>query len=541
MEELMAEDYDCIVLGAGMAGVTAARELKSAGKKVLLLEASGMAGGRMRSKEDFVLTNDGSAVRPGFPVEEGADWIHVEDDGSYELFWKEIRRHGFKGEEFPKSDHNRVAFPDWVPPFTAADAFLRSAGLQKMAQRDNGLFGKIRDFDLSGEDLPAGQFVAGLGYKGKALSMAYYSISAHTPGFLDTHPQAPFPPAADDISVAGLKVDRIPQQLRYQTSEFEMRTGKNEICGYNRLPQAIVEQFTRVEPGQTPGTVLYNQEVVKVEANGNGVRVRTNQNRGGFTAASVICTFSVGVLNPISGLGEAIFGPQFLPPAKRDALQIVKMGKITKFMMQFKEWVWRPARPGFEMGVVSHAEGAARREPRTFFCSFPTQKNGPYILAGLFMGVDQVILENIPDDRQAAEFVFRVIERLYNDTPSRPWSMEDKLVWRTLPDGTRMPNVYRKDWGQDAWTRGGNSYISYAPGRTIAEITGAREALKSPLETLPVFWAGEATAPAYRKHYQPLSVHGAFISGMTVAEDVIWYLNNPGQDFTQHYRQKYKL
>ena len=77
--------------------------------------------------------------------------------------------------------------------------------------------------------------------------------------------------------------------------------------------------------------------------------------------------------------------------------------------------------------------------------------------------------------------------------------------------------------------------------RTIAEIRGAREALKNPLETLPVFWAGEATAPAYRPHYQPLSVHGAFISGMTVAQDVAWYLNNPGQDFAQFYRQKYNV
>ena len=55
----MPENYDCIVLGAGMAGVTAARELKDAGKKVLLLEASSKPGGRMRSKEDFVLTDDG--------------------------------------------------------------------------------------------------------------------------------------------------------------------------------------------------------------------------------------------------------------------------------------------------------------------------------------------------------------------------------------------------------------------------------------------------------------------------------------------------
>ena len=102
-----------------------------------------------------------------------------------------------------------------------------------------------------------------------------------------------------------------------------------------------------------------------------------------------------------------------------------------------------------------------------------------------------------------------------------------------------MPNVYRKNWGDDPWARGGNSYLSYLPGRTIAEIRGAREALKSPLATLPVFWAGEATAPAYHRKCQPLAVHGAFMSGLRAAEDVSWFLNNPNQDFPKFYREKY--
>lgn len=52
----MSEHFDCIVLGAGIAGVTAAREMKNKGKKVLILEATKQVGGRMRSNEDFVLT-----------------------------------------------------------------------------------------------------------------------------------------------------------------------------------------------------------------------------------------------------------------------------------------------------------------------------------------------------------------------------------------------------------------------------------------------------------------------------------------------------
>ena len=52
---------------------------------------------------------------------------------------------------------------------------------------------------------------------------------------------------------------------------------------------------------------------------------------------------------------------------------------------------------------------------------------------------------------------------------------------------------------------------------------------------------GEATAPAYDSNYQPLSVHGAFISGVKVAEDVHKYLDlaaNADQ-FRNYYQQRY--
>ena len=55
--------FDCIVVGAGLAGLSAVRELEKSGRSVLLLEASDAVGGRVKS--DFI---DGFICDRGFQV-----------------------------------------------------------------------------------------------------------------------------------------------------------------------------------------------------------------------------------------------------------------------------------------------------------------------------------------------------------------------------------------------------------------------------------------------------------------------------------------
>jgi monoamine oxidase len=55
-----------IVIGAGIAGLTAAHDLQSAGEAVLVLEARDRIGGRVWTNHSFA----------GIPVEFGAEFIH---------------------------------------------------------------------------------------------------------------------------------------------------------------------------------------------------------------------------------------------------------------------------------------------------------------------------------------------------------------------------------------------------------------------------------------------------------------------------------
>jgi NAD(P)-binding Rossmann-like domain/Flavin containing amine oxidoreductase len=59
----MSEDFDCLIVGAGLSGLTAARHLQSAGLSVLVIESSDRPGGRVKS--DVI---DGFTLDHGFQV-----------------------------------------------------------------------------------------------------------------------------------------------------------------------------------------------------------------------------------------------------------------------------------------------------------------------------------------------------------------------------------------------------------------------------------------------------------------------------------------
>jgi hypothetical protein len=62
-------NFDCIVIGAGLAGITASRDLESTGKSVLLIEASDDVGGRLRSDrlDGFILDRGFQVINPKYP------------------------------------------------------------------------------------------------------------------------------------------------------------------------------------------------------------------------------------------------------------------------------------------------------------------------------------------------------------------------------------------------------------------------------------------------------------------------------------------
>lgn len=75
----MINDYDVIVIGAGFAGLAAARELRHSGSRVAILEARSRIGGRTWLDE-----------RMGLDLELGGTWVHW----TQPHVWAELRRYG---------------------------------------------------------------------------------------------------------------------------------------------------------------------------------------------------------------------------------------------------------------------------------------------------------------------------------------------------------------------------------------------------------------------------------------------------------------
>ena len=83
-----------IVIGAGMAGLGAARDLHDTGHEVIILEASNRVGGRTYTRRDVA----------DIPIEFGAELIH----GENVVTWEHVNQLGLKTIHWKKQDDSVV-------------------------------------------------------------------------------------------------------------------------------------------------------------------------------------------------------------------------------------------------------------------------------------------------------------------------------------------------------------------------------------------------------------------------------------------------
>jgi monoamine oxidase len=277
----MPNEVDVVVIGAGVAGVTAARALTRDGHEVRVVEAGSRVGGRVCTIRDLV---EG-------PVEAGAEFVH----GNGAATWGDIRAAGLATVPVPARDSwfNLAGTTRWLPVHLCHPAVWRSFDiLWALGHR-------------TGPDVCAAEFIAERGYRGRARELAALTLTAHLPGSLD------------EVGVAGMRADGV--------LHLERGVNHRVIDGYDGLP-AHIAMGLRIDHGFRVGEVAWASD---------GVAVTAADGRT-LTARAAVTTLPHGVLRA----GTVTFEPS-LPAPKQAAIARIITGPVTKVLLAFDEPFWR--------------------------------------------------------------------------------------------------------------------------------------------------------------------------------------------------------
>ncbi len=471
---------DCLVLGAGIAGLTAAWQLNDwwrGTKKIVVLEGSDRLGGRIQTLRGVV--PGPPASNRGESIELGAEFIH-RAPGTVPL-WNYIHHFKLQTRRIPKMSGSRIFYPKH--PLFAGGRRPEAAALLWNLFQASDLYSKIdrhRGPDLAAREW-AEKYHSILNLdQGLGEDFVSMVLTGHMPGTLD------------DLSVRGFSADRLASQLK-ESDEYALINGYDSIIGAMARPLDIRRncRVTRVEYG------------LRGSSGGGGrggVTVTTDDNRV-FSARAAVCTFSIGMLRS----NQVEFSPD-LPREKKEALAIIKPGFHSKVIISFTRRFWKN-----DM-TMAHFPLRERRAGRTYFRLFNHDPDMPPTLTALMMGDDAKRLDPV-SNKEIIQAICFDLDQMF------PHAAPTIRHVRFIGD---EPQILRKAWMQDPWSLGGNSYISTdaALGPRLVRPELARTALAECSSTPGLFWAGEATALAT----QPASVHGANESGLRAAREVFRFV-----------------
>ena len=290
-------DISVIVVGAGLAGLAAAKRLIDLGAEVTVLEAKSRCGGRLYT--DYSL---------GEPFEVGAGWIH---GSSHENPIKRLAD-TVGVETFVTDDENFLVFDQ-------QGYALRDAELTET----NGKWEKILSV-IDGELELADS---------RSLAEA---IEEEFPDALSS-PEIRWALSAYTEFDKGASIENLSAAYFDEDQIFD---GSDVIVvdGFDRLLTPLIERLN----------IKLSTPVKKINFGGDGVRVSTHS--GNFEADYVVCSVPLGVLKA----KKIEFKPS-LPITYQQKINRLGFGSVTKIAIKFEAAFWDPDVQYF--GIVTEPKG----------------------------------------------------------------------------------------------------------------------------------------------------------------------------------------
>jgi monoamine oxidase len=303
---------DVIIIGAGIAGIAAARLLKAQGYNVLILEARNRIGGRIWTNNSL-----------GYPLDLGASWIHgISNNPIKQLADKfELKtlltdydaRQIFDDQGTPLSDN---AYNSLTDRYEAV--YERVLAIQEKRIDDNLS-------DISWQTALAQELISE-NFNLRELQELYFS--------LNTELEHEYGADLNELSL-----------LNFDKGEAFEGVDHLFASGYGQLIDKLVMD------SKLTSNILMNQVVKSVDySQNNSIKITTNKNV--FNALAVIVTLPLGVLKANS----VKFTPT-LPQTKQNAIKKLGFGTLNKTYFRFPNCFWIDDDDSELYNFISSAKG----------------------------------------------------------------------------------------------------------------------------------------------------------------------------------------
>ncbi len=298
-----------LIIGAGMAGLTAANALNQAGIRTVILEARDRIGGRLHT------VNVG-----GSAIDLGASWIH-DPDGNPMTAFANAAGVPYTAAD-PTNDAATINYFDAISPSNSQADIVAAFGNYNLFDQSKGQWLSMLSDQASYKDgvelfLDHQPLLAAPDQRRRAEQFIRFLFEAFDAGPWDK---------------ASLFYDVNSPINAYGGSQF----GNFPTGGYSRLAQAMASR----------SDIRLKQKVQRVQVNADGVTVYAQDSRSGaavpvqYAGSHVIVTLPLGVLKA----GSVAFDPP-LPAARQSAIANVGVGHFEKVALRFQTAFWQAGSP----------------------------------------------------------------------------------------------------------------------------------------------------------------------------------------------------
>jgi monoamine oxidase len=398
-------EYDTVVIGAGVAGLAAGRALAAAGQRVAIIEARDRIGGRIFTQRARVAGAGGI-----LPIELGAEFIH----GLPAETWALVEEAGLATYELQGS---QLSF---------ADGHLRKSEAARHAAIDV-LQGLKRWTQARPEnDISFAEFLALTGIDALDAEAA----ATYVEGF-----------NAADRAVIGTAA-----LAKQQRAEDEIQGDRlfHVRGGYDQIPQALARGIER-----TGARILLGRPVRQVTWNEEGAAIHAEDPsnlEGTLHAKRVVITLPLGVLQT----GSVRFTPE--PASLMAHARRMRMGTVVRATLVFSSRFWRdddlPIARSDLATELKHLSFlfTPQLSPATWWTAMPEESP---IITGWMGGPKAEILQNRLRTSGDPDMLLTV----WMSSLSMAFGMSERALAR------RLTSWHAHDWTADEHARGAYSYV----------------------------------------------------------------------------------